>query len=189
MSIQEQLINYKNIADSFTGQHSTNTREWYYIMSNLKHNELLLSKLAANNLLKEKVNICDAGIGLGTALFDLYLQSKSIIDIEFNFFGIEKNKQYLDFLERNLIDFWNNNLRLINSDLTIQKYSNYDIVYCYLPYKDHKSLFNFYRRVSDDLLKGSLIIENSNCGKNSVLEQMPILEKIDLDGYLIFRKI
>ncbi len=189
MQYQENiLLDYIDISNKFVGYHSKNQNEWHYIMSNIENNKLLLEKLNQNNLLPEEVNICDAGIGFGSALFDLYLQSKSI-NKKFNFFGIEKNKNYLEYLNTNLINFWDNKLTLIKGDLTIQNYSSYDIVYTFLPYKYPTDLLKFYTRVTNSIKKNSIIIENSACGKKSELLKVDGLEKIDLGDYFVFRKI
>ena len=188
MTKEDILINYLAIGDNFSGYHSSNNREWHYIMSNLEDNKLLIDKLNKEKLLKQTTNICDAGLGFGSALFDLYLQSLDISEKSFNFFGIEKNKFYINYLESNLLHFWKDNIKIIHSDLTIQNYSNYDIVYTYLPYKNNKDLLNFYSRVSNDLKIDSIIIENSESG-NSELKKIKSLQEIDLDGKLVFRKI
>ena len=186
MQYQENiLLDYINISNQFIGQHSKNQKEWHYIMSNIENNKLLIEKLDESGLLPEEVNVCDAGIGFGSALFDLYLQSKSI-NKRFNFFGIEKNPNYIEYLNKNLIGFWNNKLTLIKGDLTIQ---NYDIVYTFLPYKYSSDLLNFYKRVTSSIKKNSIIIENHTCGKKSELLKIDGLEKIDLGDYYVFRKI
>lgn len=182
------LLNYIDVVNKYSEQHSNNNREWHYIMSNINHNKSLLYKLNEKELLSNVVNICDAGIGFGTALFDLYLQSKTI-NKKFNFYGVEKNKYYVDFFQKNLINFWENNLKLIVGDLTIQNFSNYDIVYSFLPFKETNLLNNFYKRVCNDLKPGSIIIENSSGGKNSALLEFQNLETIDLGDIYVFRKV
>lgn len=191
------LIEYVKMANSLWTEfdnmnQNTERKEWHYIMSNLEQNIFLLKRLEEKKLLPEgEINICDAGIGLGSALFDIYLQSKDIDNRVFNFFGIEKNKSYLDFLNDNLIKFWSNKLTLINKDITVQDYSKYNIVYSYLPFREEEELYNFYTHVKNDISVGSLIIENGNNGLsiNQVLTKVEDLEKIEIDDIFVFRKI
>lgn len=164
--------------------------EWHYLISDMELNIFLLKRLENLGLLKKKNHICDAGIGLGTALYDLYLQSEDLTDKEFTFTGIEKSQKYIDFLRNNLIHFWNDNLNIIKSDLMDCDYSNYDIVYSYCPFKGELKLMEFYTKLVDELSVGSIIIEHRNygLGQNRVLERFYELEKIDLDGMWVFQK-
>ena len=165
--------------------------EWHYIMSNLEQNIFLLERLKEKKLLKSEVKICDAGIGLGSALFDLYLQSKEIEDVNFKFYGIEKQIKYIQFLKENLINFWNGELNIIESDIIEENFSEYDIVYSYSPYVEEEDLFNFYTKLKNEIKPGSLIIENREMGLGlkSILETVEGLEKIEIDDIFIFRKI
>ena len=143
------------------------------------------------NLLKSEINICDAGIGLGSALFDIYLQSKELSDIKFNFFGIEKQSKYIDFFNQNLKSYWNDDLNFIEGDIIEQDFSNYDIVYSYSPYVQEYDLYQFYDKVKSEIKSGSLLIENreNGLGLNSVLTRIDDLEKIEIDDIYVFRKI
>ena len=166
--------------------------EWHYIMSNLEQNIFLLERLKQNNLLnKNTINICDAGIGLGSALFDIYLQSKEIKDIKFTFTGIEKYQDYIEYLNQYLLHYWNSDLNIKKGDIMEQNYSNYDIVYSYSPFRSPRLLVDFYTKIKNEIKPNSLIIENRNFGRGieSTLFMVDGLEPIELDDIVIFKKI
>jgi hypothetical protein len=166
--------------------------EWHYIMSNLEQNIFLLERLKQNNLLnKNTINICDAGIGLGSALFDIYLQSKEIKDIKFTFTGIEKYQDYIEYLNQYLLHYWNSDLNIKKGDIMEQDYSNYDIVYSYSPFRSPRLLVDFYTKIKNEIKPNSLIIENRNFGRGieSTLFMVEGLEPIELDDIVIFKKI
>ena len=100
--------------------------EWLYIQSNIDQNIFLLKKLEDLGLIPDSGKICDCGIGLGTAIFDIYLQSKDL-GKKYSFVGIEKQANYLDYLNENLLSFWNEDLEVVSGDLMDQKYEEYDI--------------------------------------------------------------
>lgn len=167
------------------------SNEWHYIMSNLEQNIFLLQRLKEKNLLnKNTINICDAGIGLGAALFDIYLQSQEITDKKFYFTGIEKYDSYLNYLNEYLIENWENNLTIIKGDIMQQDYSKYDIVYSYSPFRSPRLLVDFYTKVKNEISPGSLIIENRNKGYGieSTMTMVDGLECIVLDDIVVFRK-
>jgi hypothetical protein len=182
---------FDNMTELTVKMNQLSSNEWHYIMSNLEQNIFLLQRLNEKNLLKSETKICDAGIGLGSALFDLYLQSKDINGIKFTFYGIEKQTKYIEYLKENLIEFWNGELNLIEADIATSDFSNYDIVYSYSPYIEENDLFNYYTKLKNEIKPGSLIIENreSGLGLKSVLEKVKGLEKIEIDDIFIFRKI
>jgi hypothetical protein len=166
--------------------------EWHYIMSNLEQNIFLLERLKQNNLLnKNTINICDAGVGLGSALFDIYLQSKEIKDIKFTFTGIEKYQDYIEYLNQYLLHYWSNDLNIKKGDIMEQDYSNYDIVYSYSPFRSPRLLVDFYTKIKNEIKPNSLIIENRNFGRGieSTLFMVDGLEPIELDDIVIFKKI
>jgi hypothetical protein len=166
--------------------------EWHYIMSNLEQNIFLLERLKQNNLLnKNTINICDAGVGLGSALFDIYLQSKEIKDIKFTFTGIEKYQDYIEYLNKYLLTYWSNDLNIKKGDIMEQDYSNYDIVYSYSPFRSPRLLVDFYTKIKNEIKPNSLIIENRNFGRGieSTLFMVDGLEPIELDDIVIFKKI
>lgn len=165
--------------------------EWHYIMSNLEQNIFLLKRLNQKKLLKSNIKICDAGIGLGSALFDIYLQSKEISEINFTFFGIEKQKKYLQFFNEHLKEFWNDEITLIESDILDCNFSNYDIVYSYSPFVNEESLQNYYNKLKNEIKPGSLIIENRErgLGMSQILEKIEGLEKIEIDDIFVFKKL
>ena len=109
--------------------------EWSYIPSDLEKTIFLLKRLEEVNLLPKELNICDCGIGLGTTMFDLYLQSKEFEHIKFTFTGIEKWKPYIEYLNDNLIKYWNNELTIIESDIMDQSYHSYNLIWFYQPFR------------------------------------------------------
>lgn len=176
--------------DNFSQNSDTDKQEWHYIMSNLEQNIFLLRRLNELNLLSNEINICDAGIGLGSALFDLYLQSKEI-NKNFKFFGIEKQYKYIEYLKNNLINYWNDELTLIESDIMNCDFSKYNIIYSYSPYRSPRTLLDFYNKLKNEIVSGSLIIENreNGLGLDQTLLMVEGLEKIELDDIFIFKKI
>lgn len=160
-----------------------------YILSNIEQNIFLLKRIKERNLLREENNIVDCGIGLGFCLYDFYLQSKEI-DLKFNFFGIEKYKSYLDCLKSNLIQFWNSELNLINSDILEQNFSNYNIIYTYGPFRSEKKQKELMDKISSEITSGSIIIENANSGKGHfhLLSKIDLLQEVEIDDIYIYIK-
>lgn len=164
--------------------------EWLYIQSNIDQNIFLLKRLDDLGLIPDFGKICDCGIGLGTAIFDIYLQSKEL-DKNYSFVGIEKQSKYVDYLIDNLLDFWNEDLELIQGDLMEQRYDEYDIVYSYTPFRDVEKLRNFYLKVISEMSEGSILIENKNwgLGEGEILSSISDdITPIDLDGLTVFQK-
>lgn len=164
--------------------------EWLYIQSNIDQNIFLLKKLEDLGLIPDSGKICDCGIGLGTAIFDIYLQSKDL-GKKYSFVGIEKQANYLDYLNENLLSFWNEDLEVVSGDLMDQKYEEYDIVYCYTPFRDVDKLSNFYLKVISEMSEGSILIENKNwgLGEGEILSSISDdITPIDLDGLTVFQK-
>jgi hypothetical protein len=188
------LIQYYQIAKKFEiGEmliSKTEDGEWLYIQSNLDQNIFLMKKLDDMGLLTDSGKICDCGIGLGTAIFDIYLQSKKI-EKNYSFIGIEKQSKYVNFLNESLLDFWGNDLQIIEGDLMQQKYDDYNIIYCYTPFRDIEKLRTFYLKLISEMKKGSILIENKNygLGEKDILKTISDeISPIDLDGITIFQK-
>jgi hypothetical protein len=188
------LIEYYQIAKKFEiGEmliSKTENGEWLYIQSNLDQNIFLMKKLDDMGLLTDSGKICDCGIGLGTTIFDIYLQSKKL-EKNYSFVGIEKQSKYLNYLTGNLLDFWGKDLHIIEGDLMQQKYDDYNIIYCYTPFRDAEKLRNFYLKVISEMKKGSILIENKNygLGEKDILSTISDdISAIDLDGVTIFQK-
>lgn len=194
----EELVKYfqdsKNLWTDFDGsrQNFLENEEWHYVLSNIEANIFLLQRLNEKNLLKQHNKICDCGIGLGVALFDMYQQSKIFTDGKtFEFFGIEKEKNYVDFLNQKLIDYWCDDLTLIEGDIMNQSYSHYNIVYTYTPFKTSEKLTTLYTKIISEIEPGSVLIENKNggLGFNEVLSKIEGIKKIQLDDIVVFQKI
>lgn len=164
--------------------------EWHYIMSNLEQNIFLLKRIEEIGILPKQVNMCDAGIGLGAALFDFYLQSKEMTSHKFTFSGVEKEQKYLDFFYKNLEHFWNGEINITKCDIMDFDFSEFNIVYSYSPFAKPRNLFEFYSKIASEIKPGSLIIENreKGLGLDSTLTRVDCLEKIKIDDIYIFRK-
>jgi hypothetical protein len=188
------LIEYFNITQNFTSNLTvdifTNVGENYNILSDINQNIFLLKRLDELNLLKEENHIIDCGIGLGNTLFEIYLQSKEI-DKKFYFKGVEKQKVYIRFILDNLSHLWKDVLSLENNDIMNIDYSNFNIVYSYSPFNNHKQLKLMYQKIISEIKPGSIIIEHANKGLGhfNLLEEFNDLEKINLDYLYIFRKL
>ena len=166
--------------------------EWHYVTSNIELNIFLLQRLDERNLLRNENNICDCGIGLGTTLFDMYLQSKLFTDgKKFNFYGIEKQKSYIEFLNKNLLQYWEGNLSIIEDDIMNQDYSKYNIVYTYTPFKTTEKLEKLYNKIISEVSTGSLLIEhkNSGLGLHGILTELEGVRKLKIDDIVVFQKI
>jgi hypothetical protein len=163
--------------------------EFYNIVSNIEQNIFLLDRLNERNLLNENNNMIDCGIGLGFTLFDFYLQSLNL-NKNFTFTGIEKQKVYVEYLKKNLLSFWNNELNLIEDDIMNHNYSDYNIVYSYSPFRSEKNLNEFYNKVANEIKSGSIIIENARWGLGhyDLLRKIDLLEPIEIDDIHIFVK-
>lgn len=194
----EVLIRYfqdsKGLFTDFDGskQEFIENEEWHYVLSYIDINIFLLQRLNEKGLLKDENNICDCGIGLGTALFDIYLQSKSFDDGKsFNFYGIEKQKSYIEFLNKNLLHYWEGNLSLIEDDIMNQNYSKYNIVYTYTPFKTTEKLEKLYTKIISEIEPGSILIEhkNSGLGLHGILTELEGIKKIKIDNIVVFQKI
>lgn len=164
--------------------------EWLYIQSNLDNNIFLLKKMEDMGLIPDSGKVCDCGIGLGTAIFDIYLQSKEI-GKKYTFTGIEKQEKYIGYLNEYLFDFWNGELELVHGDLMDQNYGVFDIVYSYTPFRDMEKLRNFYLKIISEMRAGSILVENKNygLGEKEILSSISDdIVSIDLDGITVFQK-
>jgi hypothetical protein len=188
------LIKYFEITHNFKSDLSVNVftdnGEHYNVLSDIDQNIFLLKKLNEFGLLKEENHICDCGIGLGNALFEIYLQSLDL-DKKFYFYGIEKQDVYIQFIIDNLSHLWKDKLSLIKDDIMNVDYSNYNIVYSYSPFNNKKQLEKMYQKIVNEIQLGSIIVENANSGKGhfELLREFTELEEIDLDGLYIYKKI
>jgi hypothetical protein len=188
------LVEYYQIAREFEVREMLVSKvgdgEWLYIQSNMDQNIFLLKRMEDLGLIPETGKVCDCGIGLGTAIFDIYLQSKEL-GKKYSFRGIEKQAKYVDYLVENLLDFWNEDLEIIQGDLMDQRYDEFDIVYCYTPFRDVEKLRDFYLKVISEMSEGSILIENKNwgLGEGEILSSISEdIVPIDLDGITIFQK-
>lgn len=191
----EKLVQYfsicRNLWTEVDDQLGTfyNDDEWHYITSNIENNIFLLKRLRERGLLRENNKMVDCGIGLGTALFDFYLQSKEL-DCSFTFTGIEKYEKYTDYFKSNLLSMWEDGINLIEGDIMEQSFSDYNIVYSFTPFKTEEKLIEFYTKVANEISPGSIMIENRNngLGYKNVLLSIDNLYSIEIDDILVFVK-
>lgn len=187
------IVEYYRITDTFSSNLTvdvfSNVGENYNIISDINRNIFLLKQLDDLGLLKETNRICDCGLGLGNALFELYLQSKEI-NKRFYFTGIEKQKVYVDFILENLSHLWEDNLNLVNSDIMNIDYLNFDIIYSYSPFNNYQQLKLMYQKIISEIKSGSIIIEHANFGLGhfNLLEEFNDLQKIELEQTYVFKK-
>lgn len=167
-----------------------NNEEWHYVPSELEQNIYLMKRLDEKGLITDNNYIFDCGIGLGTTMFDLYLQSKELTGKEFKFGGVEKYERYSDYLKNSLMHYWEGNLTLVEGDIMEQDYTPYNIVYTYSPFKTVEKLHNFYTKLVSEIATGSLILESRNYGKglNDTLSLVDGLEEIEIDDIFVYRK-
>ena len=189
------LLEYHSMAESMWTQFDGNKPEfadgqkWYYIMSDMEQNIFLLKRLYERGLIKDGAKMVDCGIGLGTALYDFFLQSK-YLGLSFEFFGIESHDPYAHYLKNCLMDRWDGNLELIEGCIEDQEYGAYDIIYSFTPFRNLEKLKEFYEKVAAEMKPGSIFIENKcgGLGMQNMLADIEGLEKIDIDGIFVFKK-
>lgn len=167
--------------------------EWSYIPSNLEKTIFLFKRLEEVNLLPKELNICDCGIGLGTTMFDLYLQSKEFENIKFTFTGIEKWKPYIEFLNTNLLKYWNSELNLIESDIMNHNYDKYNLIWFYQPFRQSDKAVNFYKKVILEAQPGSIIFglnqyQVVTYGDAELIDIFKQLTHHNLDDLICFQK-
>jgi len=190
------LVEYHGIASSLWTEFDGNKEEfsdkqqWHYIMSDMEQNIFLLKRLHERGLIKDGSKMADCGIGLGTALYDFFLQSRQL-GLGFEFFGIEKHAPYMEFLKNNLLERWEGKLFLIEGGIEDQSYGEYDIIYSFTPFRDLDMLRSFYEKVAADMKPGSIFIENKcgGLGMRNMLDEISGLEKIEIDGIFVFKKV
>jgi hypothetical protein len=191
--LMEYIADASSLFTDFDGARNEflENEEWHYIQSELEQNIHLLNRLDEKLLLSENVDIFDCGIGLGTAMFDLYLQSKDMKSRNFTFSGVEKHNRYLEFLEEKLIHYWEGVLKLHKGEIMNFDYSPYNMIYTYSPFKTVEKLESFYKKLVNEISPGSLIIESRNFGKGfaETLANIPGLEEIKVDFIFVYRKI
>lgn len=187
------LIRYFEAASRFSSRHGVDhffsKGEHYNIVSDIERNIFLIRRLESAGLLSDENHVCDCGMGLGNALFDIYLQS---FDSEstFRFTGIEKQDEYLDFFNKHLSTFWEGNLNLIHGDIMSQDYSTYNFVYCYSPFNCSSKLDDMYSKIASEIIPGSFILEHANHGLGHLgrLQRIDGLVQIDIGGQAVFQK-
>ncbi len=68
-------------------------------------------------------------------MYYFYMETKQFQNKNFKFYGVEKYKEYVDFFDKNLKQYWGNNITIYIDDIMNHNYGEYDIVYLYAPFK------------------------------------------------------
>lgn len=171
----------------------SNNETWHYIESDAFKYKKILERLDEFKVLKEENHICDCGVGLGRTLFYFFQKTKEI-NKKFNFYGIEKEKHYIEIFERNLRKFWGSKIQIFNQDIMDHDYSKYNIVYTYTPFKSIENLKLFYTKVLNEIKPGSVLIEYiengngmDNCLSN-LSNELTNIEKFQVGSICFFYK-
>ena len=168
--------------------------EWHYIESNIEDNIFLLKRLNEIGLLQDKVNFCDCGIGYGTVLYDLYLQSKEFTDKEFTFTGIEKCDDYVNSLKNDLLHYWNGELNLVHDDIMNYDYSDTNFIWFFTPFKVSDKLMPFFMKVITEVPVGTIIIgldqyRINQYGDKKLIEEFQKLKFNKIDNIIVYQKV
>lgn len=167
---------------------------WHYVPSHLDKTIFLLKRLEEVNLLPKEMRLCDLGIGLGSTMYDLYLQSKEYPDMKFKFTGIEIWEPYIDYMKSKLIKFWEGNLQLIHDDIMKSDLSLYNFIWFYQPFKVSDKACRFYQKVISESVPGTLIIgldhfHINTYGDDQLKSDFKKLKHHQLDDLHIFEKV
>jgi hypothetical protein len=192
------LIEYLQIAYNLNDEVNKNLEEffqageWHYIQADIETNIFLLKRLDELGLIPNEINMCDCGIGLGTILYDIYLQSKEF-NKTFTFTGIEKYKRYTDTLRTHLLKYWNGELNLIEDDIMNVDYSNWNLIYFYQPFKIADKAIKFYLKVIEEVKPGTIIIglnhfQVQTYGDENLINLFNQLKPHKVDDLVVFQK-
>jgi len=167
--------------------------EWHYVQADLETNIFLLKRLEEKGLLPDEVNIVDCGVGLATILFDIYLQSKEFDNKSFTFTGIEKHDRYVQFINKELMQYWNGELNLIHDDIMNHDYSKWNFIYFYQPFKVSDKAIKFYSKVINEASEGAIIIGLNHFqvltyGDTDLIESFNKLKPQQIDDVVVFKK-
>jgi hypothetical protein len=167
--------------------------EWQYVESNIERNIFLLKRLEEAGLLPSEVNACDCGVGFGTVLYDLYLQSKEFNNRQFTFTGIEKCDEYVNSLKSELLSYWDNNLNLIHDDIMSYDYSNTNFIWFFTPFKISNKLMSFFDKIITEIPVGGFIFgldqyRVMEYGSPELIEKFNELEFNHIDDLIFYRK-
>lgn len=194
------LIEYLKLSNTLKSELHQSTEqfqkngEWHYIESNIEYNILLLERLIENDLLRNKTTkICDLGIGLGTIMFDLYLQSQCIKDYKFEFYGIEKHKPYIDAINTNLNHLWQNNITIHHDDILNHTLNQYNFFWVFTPFTTADKLMTLFEKIIDEMPINSIVIgidhfRITNYGNQRLIEKFKQLDFSRIDELGVFTK-
>lgn len=192
---EQNLLNYTKTIELFDiSNHGSDIGEWHYIQGHFDSTKNVLYDILNSGIMPDRLDICDCGVGFGTILFDLYLQSLDIPNVQFSFTGIEKNNQYNDFTKKNLLSLWNGNLRLIEGDIMEVDYSNWNFVYFYQPFSKSDLAMKFYHKVIHEAKNGTFIfgIDHFNImtyGSQDLIGDFKKLKYHKFENCFLFQKI
>jgi len=186
----ERLVEYYELSLAIRATPPPEDEDRNHAISDVDLNILLLERLEREGLLGAHTDVVDCGLGVGFALFDLYLQSLAMPGKTFAFRGVEDCPYYLGFVESAMAPMWGGNLGLVRGDVREQDYHGYGLIYSHSPFLRMDTTRRFYRRVADQMPSGALLVENRNSGLglHGVLAEIPGLEKIILGDLCVFRK-
>ncbi len=186
----ERLVRYYEATLALMAVPPPQDEDRGHSLSDVDLNIMLLERLDAEGLLGSHTDVVDCGLGVGFALYDLYLQSLGITGTTFTFRGIEDSSYYLDFLESELIHMWDSRLEVVRGDVRDHDYRDYGLVYSHSPFLRMDTTRRFYRRLADQMRSGAVLVENRNSGLglHGVLTEIPSLDKIILGDLCVFRK-
>lgn len=119
------------------------TSAFPYIPTDTSTLRKLLECIKDNNK-KESANFVDAGCGFGDLLFCV----KNFFP-EFNVSGFEVSEEVVRHVGRK---------EIICGDICNQDYSNFDIIYSFLPMRDRSTVNDFTNKVFNEAKKGSIIV-------------------------------
>lgn len=167
--------------------------EWHYVQSDLNKNIFLLKRLDEKGLLSNNLDLCDCGIGFGTILYDLYLQSKEFNNTTFKFTGVEKYDTYIDSFNTNLKSYWNDELNIVHDDVMNHDYSNHNFIWFYSPFKQSNQMMAFIDKVIteapvDGMIFGLDTFRVMEYGSEDLKNKFKLLKMVDLDGLYLFIK-
>lgn len=192
----EYYLKARQLTEDLKSEESTfkEDGEWPYIESNIEFNIFLLKRLSELGLLPHSpIKVCDCGVGLATIMYDLYLQSREI-SCEFEFWGIEKYRPYIDAFNLNLSHYWNGDLNLITDDLMAHNYSAYNFIWIFTPYSQSDKLMAFFDKVISEMPLGGIVIGIDHYrimtyGGEGLKSKFMELEAHKVDELWVFRKV
>jgi hypothetical protein len=127
------------------------------------------------NLLQSENNMIDVGSGLGTTLYNFYIQSresklKNLFKIKLH--GVEADVELAMKFEKNLLPFFNGELMFCVAEAEELDYSQYNFVYMYSPMK-LEGMHRLYNKILQEISPGTVVYDNYMFGEGieKILEE------------------